>query len=516
MKSLHYIALFFTSLFFVQIGIAQSTFKNTFTSSGGFRDACPTADGGFVGCGFTNVVHVIKMDEDGKIVWSLSLEDEQSFFPTKIVATGENDDIFIMGMLVQNGTGSILLAKIDKDGNYIESKQFYHSATNLAWDMIADGRGGVMMVGGGCNGNNFVIRSDNHLNLEWQKGYGFQSTATATAITLLNNGNFVVAGYSYNGSDNRPYCIYSIDPQGTLLWSKVIFGFGETRVLKILELSNGDLALLSVSKPLPLPTADDAIIMRLNAEAELVWTRRISTTGWEALNDMVELQDGSIMFVGYNSYGTGNDAMIGTISGEGEVGFLLNIPAQANNNLTAESITSIAPICEDKFAVFGFLDGIGMAFINDKGEGFCESELIPQTVFSVTTPEQPPVPGNLVENTLNFDVQDFNLTASDALLTDHIYCDFVDPEATECLSTNVSDVINNPNIEIHPNPVNHRLSISSDVQIDRIEVFSNEGAAKQVNHSNLKLLDVSSFSPGIYYIKIHTATESTIHRFIKI
>ncbi len=517
MRFVQLITLFIGLICFTSEVQAQSTFKNTFSTSGGFRHAALTADDGFVACAAGSTDVIIKIDQDGQIVWSTTLNTEFQHLPSKIVATGENDDVFIMGMVVIDGTGSIMLTKLDRDGNLIKSKQFFHSATNFAWDMIADGRGGIMIVGGGCNGSNFVIRSDNDLNIEWQKGYGILATATATAITLLDNGNFVVGGYAYDGTDSRPYCIYTINPQGDLLWSKVITGFGETRVIRILELENGDLAVLSVSKPLPLPTADDIILMRLSNEAALIWSRRLSTGGWEGFEDMVELADGSIMLVGNNSFGIGGDALIGNVTAEGELAYLLNIPGEANNNLTSENITTILPVCENKFAVFGYLDGMGMAFINDKGEGFCESELIPEDIFEFSLPQQEPTEDGLLENSLNFAVNDITVDANYDLLSQTIYCDYLDPEANECMTSSANDLYTSTNIELKPNPANHSIQIHTGSLIpDYTQILNSHGKFVMELTALDVPIDISCLSAGIYFVKCTYQNQIITQRFIKI
>jgi Pectate lyase len=59
-------------------------------------------------------------------------------------------------------------------------------------------------------------------------------------------------------------------------------------------------------------------------------------------------------------------------------------------------------------------------------------------------------------------------------------------------------------IKIYPNPVINRLSISTDINVDKVEIYSVNGALVLTQTGNIKSADMSSLKSGNYLIKLFT------------
>ena len=77
-------------------------------------------------------------------------------------------------------------------------------------------------------------------------------------------------------------------------------------------------------------------------------------------------------------------------------------------------------------------------------------------------------------------------------------------------------VENSDNINIYPNPVNDRLFIETEVEIENIEVYDVYGRQmlSAVSHQP-SVIDVSNLNSGIYFVKINTTNGNIIKRIIK-
>jgi hypothetical protein len=75
--------------------------------------------------------------------------------------------------------------------------------------------------------------------------------------------------------------------------------------------------------------------------------------------------------------------------------------------------------------------------------------------------------------------------------------------------TGISD-LNEANASVYPNPTNGRITISSNIPINTIEIYNLSGtlifADLKVNQP-LKEIDLSGNSKGIYFVKIYDGTK---------
>lgn len=69
------------------------------------------------------------------------------------------------------------------------------------------------------------------------------------------------------------------------------------------------------------------------------------------------------------------------------------------------------------------------------------------------------------------------------------------------------DFIDAESVKIFPNPVYEKLYLETDHQVEKVEIYNSIGqkiSTYESTFSNLQELDFSSFSPGIYCLKIYT------------
>ena len=76
---------------------------------------------------------------------------------------------------------------------------------------------------------------------------------------------------------------------------------------------------------------------------------------------------------------------------------------------------------------------------------------------------------------------------------------------------------NETGLNIHPNPVNDRLYIETENDIENITIFDIFGRQQQLSNSSHQhsVIDVSNLTSGIYFIKINTNNGEIVKRFVK-
>ncbi|UKB85575.1 S8 family peptidase [Chryseobacterium sp. MEBOG06] len=79
---------------------------------------------------------------------------------------------------------------------------------------------------------------------------------------------------------------------------------------------------------------------------------------------------------------------------------------------------------------------------------------------------------------------------------------------------NASEIVRKEKLTLFPNPVKNILNITSEEEIQSLEIYDNLGRLVRKN-SNLKSIKVEDFAKGIYYLKIQTKDKVYYEKFIK-
>ncbi len=514
MQSLRTILFISVNLFIITVCTSQSTYKSIFSSVGEFSDAEKTADGGFVAVGSSGNAEIVKISDEGELIWTTSLANDDISF-IRNVCINQNGDIFVLGHINIDGIGSIVIFKVDKDGVFQGSKRLFHSSTNAGWDLVSDNKDGFYVLGGGCNGDNFLIHCDENMEIIFQRGYSVLLAATSQTMEPLSNGNFIIGGTAFNTEDGtRPFQVFEVNPDGELQWSKIFQGYSLGHVMRIMELSNGDLGMLYYAKTVP-EEGTHIFFTRMTADGEPIWTK-ILEHEWEQAKDFVELTDGGLMLVGYNRIVNDGDAMIAKLSGDGELVFVKNIPGELFNSNGQQYLNKILPICEDKFAVFGFLDGMMAAIINDKGEGFCESSDVPVEEFTVRAHDLQTIDFFVLQSPLTFEELDFEVSVQYDFLIENNFCHYVDPDDATCLTSSIETInLENP-LSVFPNPTSDYLTIDVALLDEyTIHILDNQGSMVLISESNANHINVSHLPTGIYCAQLRIGGVHYMQRFIK-
>ena len=77
--------------------------------------------------------------------------------------------------------------------------------------------------------------------------------------------------------------------------------------------------------------------------------------------------------------------------------------------------------------------------------------------------------------------------------------------------------IDNSSINLHPNPVNDRLYIETEVEVEEVVVYDVYGKCQELSAVSCKpsVIDVSGLNSGVYFVKVVTSEGETVKRIIK-
>lgn len=504
-KTLFVFLLIFTSL----STNAGQQYSKTFANFGAvLNDVYPTMDGGFIILGSNVGKVLIKLDEDLNVTWSTEFDNVSNVTFKKVTETSKGD-FFVIGTAWFNGTGELFTAKINASGVIVNAKTYYHSSTNSIWDIVKDGDGGALVVGGGCAGSNYVIQLDKNLNITRQKGYNLTQDGTATCIRKNSKGNYIVGGNTHK-SGMRSFQIFEIDSNGNLLWAKTYPVAAEFFTKNITVLKNGGYVAVGYTKYMNPSGGSDIFVVKTDSNGNVIWTNIIDHD-WEIGYDVVELSDESLL-VGGNStfFGNDNDLTVTKISSAGEIMFI-----KASRDVVYSSIIErLIPICDNKIAAFG-ATGLGISYLDQDGNGFCTDSIIPTNQYTVIKPTL--VEGGLTSLTLplSFGTSSFTLTQKYFRATELVHCNTTKNE-DPCKIVSNSIRINN-NFKIYPNPADEILQVELNDYYSVVEIVNTMGQIMMSKTgSGLIQFDISSLASGLYTVLINKVDTNSViaHKII--
>lgn len=90
-------------------------------------------------------------------------------------------------------------------------------------------------------------------------------------------------------------------------------------------------------------------------------------------------------------------------------------------------------------------------------------------------------------------------------------------EATIVISnqTNSIGVVNKAQVKVYPNPSENQITITANASIDLVNIYTASGQLMESSTYTGGAKNISNFTPGIYFVEVHTGDDVSRLRFIK-
>ncbi|MDX1810380.1 MAG: Ig-like domain-containing protein, partial [Gammaproteobacteria bacterium] len=204
---------------------------------------------------------------------------------------------------LNKGSSDIFITKHDKNSVHLWTKQFGSSTDDFVTASAVDASDNVYLTGytygnlaNSSLGNSdiFIIKLDADGNVLWQQQLGTSEDDAANDITIDNDGNVVLAAYSFAGfngnisSGQHDIVIIKLDSAGNLLWSTQ-YGSTENDIPNGLAIdSNNNIAITGYTLG-DLQSAtnqgdSDVFVSLLDKDGNHLWT----TTSGSFLTDIAQ------------------------------------------------------------------------------------------------------------------------------------------------------------------------------------------------------------------------------------
>ncbi len=304
-------------------------------------------DGGFVMVGYSKSndidlevnhgqkdIWVVKINAIGDIIWTKTYGFEGDEEGLSVIETKEGGllvcgyiDVTASGgkgndlMMRQHGVGDIWALKLDENGNLEWRRYFGGSNNDRAYDVVQSADDGFL-IAGTSESEDFDISKPNGSydywlvklskagKLLWEKSYGGSEIDDCYRILPVENNNFLLIGntFSLTGSGivNKGYSdiwILKIDAQGQIVWQKTYGGSAFDSAVSGCMTKKGDYVISGNSRSRDKDLDEnkgqnDIWVFKIDTNGEIIWNKIIGGKGFDIANDVVELNDYSLIVVG--------------------------------------------------------------------------------------------------------------------------------------------------------------------------------------------------------------------------
>jgi hypothetical protein len=228
------------------------------------------------------VAWILRLDHDGNMLWNRTfLEGAGSEFRCVLSL---NDGFLLVGnVFLPSGDTDGYVAEIDSEGNLKWNVTLGGEKVDKLFSALKTQDGFVFVGLSFSFGNEsdvWVVKMDFNGGIVWNKTFGGSMDDAGSAVTLIEDKNFVVAGYTNSmGNGDYDFLLLKIDASGSLLWNKT---FGGTQSDKAYAVAAAPSGCVAVGDTRSKGEGDsDAWIIKVDLNGNLLWDKTSGGTGFD-------------------------------------------------------------------------------------------------------------------------------------------------------------------------------------------------------------------------------------------
>ena len=343
------------------------------------NDLIETRNGDFVLVGYSrdprtrnNNAWVLKMDPNGKVIWSRTFGGEKGDEAKSVVETADGG-LAIAGFSYSYGRGSsdMWLLRLDIHGKELWQQTYGAEGPEQAFDVI-EARNGALVLGGFSNsiGNGkadmVLVKVDPFGKFIWRKNYGGPENDAIESIIEDEQGNYVLAGWTYSGpSQTMDAQLLKVDSRGNKMWRRTYGGKGKDAFYDLCRTYDGSLAVVGSSSSFRQREQADVWMLKADAAGRMQWQHTTRGDKNDFGYGISHTRDGGFMVVGSSqSYAKGGSDMWVVKTGpEGRMG---GVPAYDNIATTPSPAQPTPPTAGNPYKPNLFILAVGVSQFEDQ------------------------------------------------------------------------------------------------------------------------------------------------------
>lgn len=510
-------------------GQAQAVFQKKFSLNAENQGTCNirTSDGGFMMLGTTGAANsygggrimLVKTDANCNVQWTRNYGGNLAEFVSVII---ENPD----GSFVLTGTtysynsqpsGDALLMKVSSTGTMLWTKIYTGADSEYGYDLLRLPDGGYVLGGltrtATAGGYDFyVVRTDSAGSPMWMKRFGGIGNDEGQAMVLADDGNIMILGSGYIGT-NGGMMLTKLDvTSGALLWTNV-YGNGpggNGSGYDILKTGSGNYFLVGISSG--TNTMADIYVVKTDNNGTPLWSETYGGSSGDYAYDATLVSDGGLAITGFTtSFGAGGqDIFLLRLDSAGTVQWFSTFGTAGHEKANAVTETNDGGFLISGNTTPAFFSGdIDWYVIKTDAAGMSGCQ---QTAATISV-----IPDSMVWASVNPSTGTPSGSGNTAFnaslgLTD----------TTLCSTVGIAEVVF-PGLPftLYPNPndgsgVNLQLNglLQDAVQVRIVNMAGQTCYAHVLKNETVLAIETAAFAPGLYIVEVQNGNEVSRQKLI--
>jgi len=263
-----------------------------------YRDVVKTGDGGYVLTGTPETpvgdqidrytsggdISLERRDSNDIVIWKRLFGGDKKDEARGVIGVSDGG-FLVFGSTESFGTGAWVI-RTDAEGRELWNKTFGKGWTT-GINAVIEMRGGGFALAGTSDAFSdkgqgaWLVRTDSSGTELWNRTYGGEVFDSAESVAEYPNGGLVIAGVRNTNSGNlQEALLIRIDSAGNLVWEKTFGGSGQDEARSVV-VTRQDEIVFTGSSFSPGLTIDDFWVVKIDAEGNEIWNRKIAGKGIE-------------------------------------------------------------------------------------------------------------------------------------------------------------------------------------------------------------------------------------------
>jgi hypothetical protein len=292
----------------------------------------PTADGGYIACGYTNSITgisddilYIKLSGSGSLQWVKTLGGSGRDRAQDIIQTSDGK-YTIAGYTMSPPAQyyDAYLIRLNSSGDTLWTKMFGSSNYDDANAVRELSGGGYILAGQSENGSNgfdqYLIETDASGNLSWQKKIGTTGTDNVDGLVILSDGFLLAGGTNGAGAGGDDGYLVKTDFSGNQIWFKT-FGGSQPDDFHRVEVTSDGGFIISGTTESSGNSLPNAWLVKTDASGNSSWEKTFGGDNHDHGYSAQQTSDGGYIIAGHSgSFGFNNeDAYVVKTDGSGNI-----------------------------------------------------------------------------------------------------------------------------------------------------------------------------------------------------
>ncbi len=257
------------------------------------------------------------------------------------------------------------LVRTNAEGDSLWSYKYRQRNYDCCFAIIQTADDGFALAGytsafGATSEDFSLVKVNSEGELQWSRSYGGRSTDICQSIVQVDDGGFVLAGYTRSfGSGGADFWLLRTNSDGDSLWSHTYGGSYNDQCYSATQNADGGISLVGGSMS-DWESSSDAWLVRTDAEGDSLWSRSFGGEEKDLFSSIVESGDGDLILLGQSRPTQGfYSSWLMKLSSEGELRWSRSYDGEGNDMLH-----SIVQTSDGGYALAGGTSSIGAGYID--------------------------------------------------------------------------------------------------------------------------------------------------------